>query len=151
MAAVTAAMVKELRERTGLGMMDCKKALVESDGDMDLAIDNLRKSSGMKAAKKASRTAADGLIRIQMDGEQGLMVEVNCETDFAAKDENFINFADQVTAAMFEAQSADVESLMASGFEATRESLVQKIGENCSVRRGQIYQGQVASYLAHER
>jgi len=147
MAAVTAAMVKELRERTGLGMMDCKKALVESDGDMDLAIDNLRKSSGMKAAKKASRTAADGLIRIRMDGEQGLMVEVNCETDFAAKDENFINFADQVTAAMFEAQSADVESLMASGFEATRESLVQKIGENCSVRRGQIYQGQVASYL----
>ena len=76
MAAVTAAMVKELRERTGLGMMDCKKALVESDGDMDLAIDNLRKSSGMKAAKKASRTAADGLIRIRMDGEQGLMVEV---------------------------------------------------------------------------
>ncbi|MBT3461174.1 MAG: elongation factor Ts [Gammaproteobacteria bacterium] len=147
MAAVTAAMVKELRERTGLGMMDCKKALVESDGDMDLAIDNLRKSSGMKAAKKASRTAADGLIRIRMDGEQGLMVEVNCETDFAAKDENFINFADQVTAAMFEAQSVDVESLMASGFEATRESLVQKIGENCSVRRGQIYQGQVASYL----
>ncbi|MDG1112671.1 MAG: translation elongation factor Ts [Pseudomonadales bacterium] len=147
MAAVTAAMVKELRERTGLGMMDCKKALVESDGDMDLAIDNLRKSSGMKAAKKASRTAADGLIRIRMDGEQGLMVEVNCETDFAAKDENFINFADQVTAAMFEAQSTDVESLMASGFEATRESLVQKIGENCSVRRGQIYQGQVASYL----
>ena len=147
MAAVTAAMVKELRERTGLGMMDCKKALVESDGDMDLAIDNLRKSSGMKAAKKASRTAADGLIRIRMDGEQGLMVEVNCETDFAAKDENFINFADQVAAAMFEAQSVDVESLMASGFEATRESLVQKIGENCSVRRGQIYQGQVASYL----
>ena len=96
MAAVTAAMVKELRERTGLGMMDCKKALVESDGDMDLAIDNLRKSSGMKAAKKASRTAADGLIRIQMDGTQGLMVEVNCETDFAAKDDNFINFADQV-------------------------------------------------------
>ena len=147
MAAVTAAMVKELRERTGLGMMDCKKALVESDGDMDLAIDSLRKSSGMKAAKKASRTAADGLIRIQTGSQQGLMVEVNCETDFAAKDENFINFADNVTAAMFEAQSSDVESLMASGFEATREALVQKIGENCSVRRGQIFQGQVASYL----
>jgi elongation factor Ts len=147
MAAVTAAMVKELRERTGLGMMDCKKALGESDGDMDLAIDSLRKSSGMKAAKKASRTAADGLIRIQTGSQQGLMVEVNCETDFAAKDENFINFADKVTAAMFEAQSSDVESLMASGFEATREALVQKIGENCSVRRGQIFQGQVASYL----
>ena len=145
MAAVTAAMVKELRERTGLGMTDCKKPLVESDGDMGLALDNLRKSSGMKAAKKASRTAADGLIRIQMDGTQGLMVEVNCETDFAAKDDNFINFADQVTAAMFEAQSTDVESLMTSGFEATREALVQKIGENCSVRRVQIYQGQVAS------
>ena len=147
MAAVTAAMVKELRERTGLGMMDCKKALVESDGDMDLAIDGLRKSSGMKAAKKASRTAADGLIRIQADGQQGLMVEVNCETDFAAKDDNFISFADQVALTMFESQSSDVARLMASGFETTREALVQKIGENCSVRRAQIYEGQVASYL----
>ena len=147
MAAVTAAMVKELRERTGLGMMDCKKALVENDGDMALAIDSLRKSSGMKAAKKAGRIAADGLIRIKIEGNAGVMVEVNCETDFAAKDENFLKFADEVTEALFNDAAADVEGLMASGFEATREALVQKIGENCSVRRSDRYQGQVASYL----
>jgi elongation factor Ts len=147
MAVVTAAMVKELRERTGLGMMDCKKALVENEGDMALAIDSLRKSSGMKAAKKAGRIAADGLIRIKIEGDAGVMVEVNCETDFAAKDENFLKFADEVTEALFNDAAADVEGLMASGFEATREALVQKIGENCSVRRSDRYQGQVASYL----
>ena len=109
MAAVTAAMVKELRERTGLGMMDCKKALVENDGDMALAIDSLRKSSGMKAAKKAGRIAADGLICIKIEGDAGVMVEVNCETDFAAKDENFLKFADEVTEALFNDAAADVE------------------------------------------
>ena len=147
MAAVTAAMVKELRERTGLGMMDCKKALVETEGDMDQAIDNLRKSSGMKAAKKAGRIAADGLIQIMTESDKGIMVEVNCETDFAAKDANFIAFAQSVSAALFESEDLDVAGLMASGMEATREALVQKIGENCSVRRAARYQGQVASYL----
>ncbi|MGB1341749.1 MAG: translation elongation factor Ts [Pseudomonadales bacterium] len=147
MAAVTAAMVKELRERTGLGMMDCKKALVETEGDMDQAIDNLRKSSGMKAAKKAGRIAADGLIEMKTDAGKGIMVEVNCETDFAAKDENFIGFAQAVSAALFDSEDMDVTELMASGMEATREALVQKIGENCSVRRVARYQGQVASYL----
>ena len=147
MAAVTAAMVKELRERTGLGMMDCKKALVETEGDMDQAIDNLRKSSGMKAAKKAGRIAADGLIQIMTESDKGIMVEVNCETDFAAKDANFIAFAQSVPAALFESEDLDVAGLMASGMEATREALVQKIGENCSVRRAARYQGQVASYL----
>jgi elongation factor Ts len=147
MAAVTAAMVKELRERTGLGMMDCKKALVETEGDMDQAIDNLRKSSGMKAAKKAGRIAADGLIQIMTEADKGIMVEVNCETDFAAKDANFIAFAQSVSAALFESEDLDVAGLMASGMEATREALVQKIGENCSVRRAARYQGQVASYL----
>jgi len=147
MAAVTAAMVKELRERTGLGMMDCKKALVETEGDMDQAIDNLRKSSGMKAAKKAGRIAADGLIEMKTDAGKGIMVEVNCETDFAAKDENFIGFAQAVAAALFDSEDMDVTELMASGMEATREALVQKIGENCSVRRVARYQGQVASYL----
>ena len=147
MAAVTAAMVKELRERTGLGMMDCKKALVETEGDMDQAIDNLRKSSGMKAAKKAGRIAADGLIQIKTESNKGIMVEVNCETDFAAKDANFIAFAQSVSAALFESEGLDVAGLMASGMEATREALVQKIGENCSVRRAARYQGQVASYL----
>ena len=147
MAAVTAAMVKELRERTGIGMMDCKKALVETEGDMDQAIDNLRKSSGMKAAKKAGRIAADGLIQIMTESDKGIMVEVNCETDFAAKDANFIAFAQSVSAALFESEDLDVAGLMASGMEATREALVQKIGENCSVRRAARYQGQVASYL----
>jgi elongation factor Ts len=147
MAAVTAAMVKELRERTGLGMMDCKKALVETEGDMDQAIDNLRKSSGMKAAKKAGRIAADGLIQIMTESDKGIMVEVNCETDFAAKDANFIAFAQSVSDALFESEDLDVAGLMASGMEATREALVQKIGENCSVRRAARYQGQVASYL----
>ena len=147
MAAVTAAMVKELRERTGLGMMDCKKALVETEGDMDQAIDNLRKSSGMKAAKKAGRIAADGLIEMKTDAGKGIMVEVKCETDFAAKDENFIGFAQAVSAALFDSEDMDVTELMASGMEATREALVQKIGENCSVRRVARYQGQVASYL----
>ena len=147
MAAVTAAMVKELRERTGLGMMDCKKALVETEGDMDQAIDNLRKSSGMKAAKKAGRIAADGLIEMKTYAGKGIMVEVNCETDFAAKDENFIGFAQAVSAALFDSEDMDVTELMASGMEATREALVQKIGENCSVRRVARYQGQVASYL----
>jgi len=147
MAAVTAAMVKELRERTGLGMMDCKKALVETEGDMDQAIDNLRKSSGMKAAKKAGRIAADGLIQIMTESDKGIMVEVNCETDFAAKDANFIAFAQSVSAALFESEDLDLAGLMASGMEATREALVQKIGENCSVRRAARYQGQVASYL----
>ena len=147
MAAVTASMVKELRERTGLGMMDCKKALVENDGDMEQAIDSLRKSSGMKAAKKAGRIAADGLIRIKIEGNVGVVVEINCETDFAAKDENFVTFASDVTDALFDDPVCDIEALMTGGFEATRESLVQKIGENCSVRRATRYEGDVTSYL----
>ena len=114
---------------------------------MDQAIDNLRKSSGMKAAKKAGRIAADGLIQIMTESDKGIMVEVNCETDFAAKDANFIAFAQSVSAALFESEDLDVAGLMASGMEATREALVQKIGENCSVRRAARYQGQVASYL----
>src|SRR5210317_2215550 len=99
MAAISASMVKELRDRTGLGMMDCKKALVEADGDIDQAIESLKKSSGMKAAKKAGRTASDGLVSIRKsdDGQTAVLVEVNCETDFAARDENFRSFVDSVT------------------------------------------------------
>ncbi|NCW74283.1 MAG: translation elongation factor Ts, partial [Gammaproteobacteria bacterium] len=87
MAAISASMVKELRERTGLGMMECKKALVEADGDLELAIENLRKSSGMKAAKKAGRVAADGVVRVAVNGGQGTLLEVNSETDFVARDD----------------------------------------------------------------
>ncbi len=92
MAAISASLVKDLRERTGLGMMECKKALVEANGDIDLAIENLRKSSGMKAAKKAGRVAAEGVVtaRISADNKSGLLVEVNSETDFVARDDGFL-------------------------------------------------------------
>jgi len=147
MAAITASMVKDLRERTGLGMMDCKKALVEAEGDTELAIDNLRKSSGLKAAKKAGRTAADGTIGLKVEGNVGLIVEVNSETDFAAKDDNFKNFVSIVTDTLFETKSADVQAMMDGGMEKTREELVQKIGENISVRRAAVLEGNVTSYL----
>jgi len=140
MANITAGMVKELRERTGLGMMDCKKALVEAEGDMDKAIDDLRKASGMKAAKKAGRIAAEGtvLTKIAEDGNSGIIVEVNSETDFVARDENFLNFANNVLEQAFSRRESDVAALMAGELENTREALVQKIGENISVRRIQI-------------
>ena len=136
MTAVSASMVKELRERTGLGMMDCKKALVDSDGDMEVAIENLRKSSGMKAAKKAGRIASDGLLSIKVDGGTGVIVEVNCETDFAARDDNFVAFVKTVTEKVFELGETNVEAL---GLETERENLVQKIGENISIRRAQVF------------
>lgn len=135
MAAVSASMVKELRERTGLGMMDCKKALEEVGGDMDAAIEHLRKSSGMKAAKKAGRIASDGIIGVKVEGGKGIMVEVNCETDFAAGGEDFGAFVATVTDKVFETGTADVAAL---DLEDTREKLVQKIGENVSIRRAEV-------------
>jgi len=134
--SISASMVKELRERTGLGMMDCKNALVETDGDMELAIDNLRKSSGMKAAKKASRIASDGLVAIRVDDNKGIIVEVNCETDFAARDENFTAFVEIVADRVFESKESDESAL---GLDSTREELVQKIGENISIRRVEVF------------
>lgn len=137
MANITASMVKELRERTGLGMMDCKKALSAADGDMDKAIEDLRKASGLKAAKKASRVAAEGVVltKIAQDGNYGVVVEVNSETDFAARDENFLSFAQQALELAFSNSDADVDGLLAAGLEDSREALVQKIGENINVRR----------------
>ena len=137
MATITASMVKELRERTGLGMMDCKKALVEADGVIDKAIDDLRKASGLKAAKKAGRVASEGIVlsKIAQDGNFGVMVEVNSETDFVARDESFLTFATEVLDQAFMHEAASVDSLLAEGLEAAREALVQKIGENISVRR----------------
>ena len=134
-------MVKELRERTQVGMMDCKKALVTAQGDMELAIENLRKSSGLKAAKKAGRIARDGLVGIQVaeDSSLGVMVEVNCETDFAARDENFTAFVQTVVDRVFKSRETSIEALLPTGLESERESLVQKIGENISIRRAEVY------------
>ncbi|HDZ38993.1 MAG TPA: elongation factor Ts [Marinobacter sp.] len=151
MAAITAALVKELRERTGLGMMECKKALVESEGSVDAAIEELRKSSGLKAAKKAGRTAAEGvsLIKISDDNTAAYIVEVNSETDFVARDDNFINFANDVLNVAFEKGESDVAKLMAGDLEAKREALVQKIGENVTVRRIVEIKGAVVGGYVH--
>jgi elongation factor Ts len=140
MAEITAAQVKELRERTGLGMMECKKALVESNGDIEVAIEELRKSSGMKAAKKAGRIAADGVLMIKTagDGSYGVLLEVNSETDFVARDASFLAFVGTVMDKAFASKQADVSALMAGDLETARSALVQKIGENITVRRVQI-------------
>jgi elongation factor Ts len=153
MAEITASAVKDLRERTGLGMMECKKALVEANGDAELAIENLRKSGSMKAAKKAGRTAAEGLVmtRIADDGSFGVMVEVNSETDFAARDDNFSGFVKVVLDKVFETRETDITKLMDGGLEDKRLALVQKIGENISVRRAVIVggAGQVVGSYVH--
>ena len=134
---MSAALVKELRERTGLGLLECKKALASAGGDIEVAIEELRKSSGMKAAKKAGRTAADGIvaIRITEDGKSGVIGEVNSETDFVARDENFVGFVSQVMDKAVELQTDDVTAIAGGDVEEARQALVQKIGENISVRR----------------
>ena len=148
MANVSAALVKELRERTGLGMLECKKALTANDGDIELAIEDLRKNSGLKAAKKADRTAAEGKLRIVIEGGVAYMVEVNSETDFAAGDSNFNNFADLVIAKLVATKQTDVAELMAGELEEARMSLVQKIGENITVRRPVMIESDtVGAYL----
>ena len=149
MAAISASMVKELRERTGLGMMECKKALVEADGNLELAIENLRKSSGMKAAKKAGRVAADGVVRVAVHGSQGTLLEVNSETDFVARDDNFSAFADKVIAKASLAASTDVSTLMEGELEDARSALVQKIGENITVRRIEKISASVVGVYVH--
>ena len=149
---MSAALVKELRERTGLGLLECKKALAEADGDIEAAIEALRKSSGMKAAKKAGRTAADGVVAIQTaaDGGFGAMVEVNSETDFVARDENFLGFVNSVVSKAFEERLDDLAALASGEMEDARQALVQKIGENISVRRVVTYQaadGVIGGYV----
>ena len=142
--AITASMVKELRERTGAGMMECKKALVEADGDLDAAAEALRKAGAAKADKKAGRVAADGRVVIRQDGGKAVIVEINSETDFVAKDENFSAFAEAVAAAVLASGETDVAALASEPLEDgrtvedARTELVQKVGENISVRRAQI-------------
>ena len=141
---ITASLVKELRERTGAGMMECKKALVEANGDLDAAAEALRKSGQAKADKKAGRVAADGRVVIKKDGNKAVIVEVNSETDFVAKDENFIAFVEAVAAASLSAGETEVDALAAADIgdgrpvEQARTDLVQKVGENISVRRASI-------------
>lgn len=149
--AITAAMVKELRERTGLGMMDCKKALTATDGDLDAAIEQLRKDGALKAAKKSGRTAAEGLLghKVADDGSCGVLVEVNIETDFAARNEKFIEWIDRVTGIAFEQKSDDVAALLAGGLEDERATLVQEIGENVSLRRIAIVEGDNVGVYVH--
>lgn len=149
---MSSALVKELRERTGLGLLECKKALATVGGDIELAIEELRKSSGMKAAKKAGRTAADGVVatRVAEDCSYAVIVEVNSETDFVARDENFLGFVKKVVDAAFEGKQSDVAALMSGSLESDREALVQKIGENVGVRRIQLVDadsGVVGSYV----
>jgi elongation factor Ts len=139
--SITASMVKELRERTGAGMMECKKALVETGGDLDAAAEFLRKSGQAKADKKASRVAADGRVVIAQEGGKAVIAEVNSETDFVAKDENFVAFAESVAALALASGTTDVEAFatqkLADGrtVEEARTELVQKVGENIGVRR----------------
>ena len=147
MAKISAALVKELRDRTDLGMMDCKRALEESDGDIEIAIENLRKSSGMKAAKMAGRIAADGLVGVSVSDSRSVLVEVNCETDFAARDDNFVAFVNRVVSLIADSGNGDIQALLDDGLEAEREALVQKIGENVSVRRAEVLDGAASSYI----
>ena len=139
--SITASMVKELRDRTGAGMMECKKALVEVNGDIDAAIELLRTSGQAKAEKKASRIAADGSITIKSNASEAAIIEINSETDFVAKDENFINFSDEVANILIKTDIENVEQLSDyilsenKTVEEARTELIGKVGENISIRR----------------
>jgi len=141
--SISASMVKELRERTGSGMMECKKALVEANGDMELAIENMRKAGLAKADKKSGRIAAEGVIgaRVSDDGKTVVMADVNCETDFVAKGDDFAGFVNDVTISLLTSSVENDEQLQAmalasgSSVDETRRALIAKIGENITVRR----------------
>ena len=158
MAEITAGMVKELRETTGLGMMDCKKALVETNGDFKAAEELLRIKSGAKASKAASRVAAEGVVSsfVTADGKIGAVVEVNCETDFVAKNEDFVAFANSVAQTVARSNPANVDALSSLAIiggsgtvEEARKALVMKLGENMTVRRFSRFasSGKLATYL----
>tara|TARA_R110001583_G_scaffold15603_4_gene64125 strand:+ start:12016 stop:12885 length:870 start_codon:yes stop_codon:yes gene_type:complete len=154
--AITAQQVKELRDRTAAGMMDCKKALVEADGDIELAIENMRKSGAIKAAKKAGRIAAEGAIFAKTNGTTALIIEVNCETDFVGMDKSFLAFAEKVADIALANKVESVEALSSLAYDDTtveqaRELLVAKIGENISVRRLQIVEGENLGAYVHSR
>jgi len=159
MAEITASMVKELREATGLGMMECKKALVESNGDFKMAEEQMRIKSGAKASKASSRVTAEGVVStfITVDGKTGAVVEVNCETDFVAKNDDFAAFAKNIAETVAKNNPADISALSdmvlvngSASVEETRKALVMKLGENVSIRRFERYAtttGKLSSYL----
>ncbi len=159
--AITASMIKELRERTGVGMMDCKKALTEAGGDIDAAVEALRKAGAAAAEKKAGRIAAEGVITMAANDTAAVLVEINCETDFAAKDESFTEFAQMVAQRVLADQPADVDALNILSYgdsgntvEQARQELITKIGENLSVRRFIFVpseDGHVSTYLHGSR
>lgn len=158
--AITAAMVKALRERTGAGMMECKKALVESNGDIELAIEEMRKKSGLKAAKRAGRTASEGAIvsLISSDKKQGVLVDVNCETDFVARGDDFLEFANKAAEVALSEDVDSVEALMQAKVDGTslddvRQALISKLGENIQVRRLVKFDtdGMIGNYLHGNR
>jgi elongation factor Ts len=157
--AITAAMVKELRERTGSGMMDCKKALTETDGDMEAAIDLMRASGAAKAAKKAGRVAAEGLVKFKMsdDSNNASIIEVNSETDFVSKSDDFVNFVNELTDLALDSKATDIDALNTQqlggiSIDEARQNLIGKIGENVSVRRTAFVSGDnLAGYQHGER
>jgi elongation factor Ts len=157
--AITAAMVKELRERTGSGMMDCKKALTETDGDMEAAIDLMRASGAAKAAKKAGRVAAEGLVKFKMsdDSKNASIIEVNSETDFVSKSDDFVNFVNELTDLALDSKATDIDALNTQqlggiSIDEARQNLIGKIGENVSVRRTAFVSGDnLAGYQHGER
>ncbi len=154
--AITASLVKELRERTGAAMMDCKRALEAVDGDIDAAIEKMRADGQAKADKKASRVAAEGVIRtvVSEDGRKAAMVELNCETDFVAKNEEFLALADAAANAALASGSTDIDALLATEIngqtlDATRRALISKLGENMTLRRAVVVEtdGQIGTYI----
>ncbi|BDX07593.1 translation elongation factor Ts [Planctobacterium marinum] len=152
--AVTAAQVKELRERTGAGMLDCKKALQATDGDIEAAIENMRKSGQAKAAKKAGRIAAEGVILTSVNAGVATMMELNCETDFVARDDSFLAFGKKLVEFAAANKISDVEALNASEIDGTvvsdlRDTLVAKIGENINVRRVVTVEGDNLGAYVH--
>ena len=158
--AISAGMVKEVRERSGAGMMECKKALVETDGDIEAALEYLRKSGAAKAAKRAGRIAAEGTVIAVVDGSSSVLVEVNSETDFVAKDDNFTQFTQSVAAVLLRHRPQDLEALAAAvsdngeSIEEMRTNLITKIGENISVRRFDYVdfdEGIIESYIHGNR
>jgi len=157
--SISASLVKELRERTGLGMMECKKALVETDGDVELAIENLRKSGQAKAAKKAGRIAAEGAVVAHIGEGIAVLVEINSETDFVARDDNFQKFANTVAERCLNLQIDNVAQLSEAKFaeneaatvEEARQALVQKIGENIQIRRIELLKGSVLGSYVHNQ